>query len=113
MGTSPTFVQKKLIACIWVFKVKNNVDGIVNRYKARLLAKGYAHLIHNIDYKETFVSMLKITIVYTVLVLATIKGWHVDLTDVKNAFLQGQLLEEVYMVQPHGFKSKTNPNEIC
>ena len=83
----------KPIGCRWVYKVKYNTDGSVNRYKARLVAKVYAQK-HDIDYNETFAS------VRVLLVVATAKGWHLHKMDVKNVFLQGELEEQVYMVQP-------------
>ena len=78
-------------------------EGIVNRYKARLVAKVYAQA-HNVDYEETFVLVANMTTMRTVTTLAAAKG-HLHQMDVKNAFLQGKLEEEVYMVQPSGFKS--------
>ena len=55
--------------------MKYNVDGFVNRYKSRLIAKGYAQT-HGVNYEETFVSMAKMTIVWTMIALAAAKGWH-------------------------------------
>ena len=61
------------IRCRWVYKVKYNTDGSVNRYKSRLVAKAYAQK-HGIDYDETFASIAKITIVYDLLAVAAEKG---------------------------------------
>ena len=89
--------------------MKYNVDGSVNRYKARLVAKGYAQM-HGVNYEETFAPMAKITTMQTVIPLAAAKGWYLHQMDVKNAFLQGELEEEVYMVQPPGLQFK-HPSE--
>ena len=80
------------------------IEGSVNHYKARLIAKVYAQM-HGVDYEETFAPMAKMTSLRTVIALALAKGWHLHQMNVKNAFLQGKLEEEVYMVQPLGFES--------
>ena len=66
----PHSPHKKAIGCRWIYKVKYNVDGSVNRYKARLVAKGYAQT-HGVDYEETFAPVEKMTIVRTVIALAS------------------------------------------
>ena len=63
----------KQISCSWVFKVKYNVGGLVNRYKGRLLAKGYVQQ-HDIDYDETFVSVAKMTTIYVLFAIEVAKG---------------------------------------
>ena len=87
--------------------MKYNVDGSVNL----LVEKGYAQM-HGVDYEETFGPVAKMTIVRTVIALATTKGWHLHQMDVKNAFLQGELEEEVYMVQLPGFESNIHPKAL-
>jgi hypothetical protein len=94
--------DKKTIGCKWVYKVKHNADGSVSRYKARLVAKGYAQT-YGIDYEETYSPIAKMTIVKTIIVMAVAKGWSLYQMDVKNAFLDGDLQEEVYMEQPPGY----------
>ncbi|KAG8501099.1 hypothetical protein CXB51_003178 [Gossypium anomalum] len=79
----------KPIGCKWVFKKKTDMDGNVQTYKGRLVAKGF-HQIHGVDYDETFSPM-----------------------DVKTAFLNGKLEEDVYMTQPEGFVDPKDAGKIC
>ena len=98
---TPLPKEKKEIGCKWVYKVKHNADGTINRYKACLVAKGYA-LTYGIDFKETFSPIAIMETVRVVIAMAAAKGWDLQQMDVKNAFLNGDLQEEVYMEQPEG-----------
>ena len=73
------------VGCRWLYKVKHNTDGSVNRYKDRLVVKGYAQQ-HHIDYDEMFAPVVKMTIVRVLLVVAMAKGWHLHQMDVKNSY---------------------------
>jgi len=95
-----------------VYKVKHNSDGSISRYKARLVAKGYAQT-HGIDYEETFAPIAKMAIVRAVIAVAASKGWLLHQMDVKNAFLHGELQEEVYLDQPPGYEDMSHPNYVC
>ena len=92
--------------------MKYNVDDSVNLYKARLVAKGYTHA-HNIDYDETFAPMANMRTVCVVLAVATTRGWHLHQMDVKNAFIQKDLEEQVFMVQSPEFQSELNKSTVC
>ena len=99
---APLPKEKRAIGCKWVYKIKHNADGSVNRYKACLVAKGYAQT-YGIDFEETFSPVAKMVTVRAVIAMATSKGWELQQMDVKNAFLNGDLQEEVYMEQPEGY----------
>ncbi len=103
---------KKAIRCKWVYKVKHNSDGSISEYKARLEAKGYAQT-HGIDYEETFAHVAKMATMKAVIVMATSRGWVLHQMDVKNAFLHGELQEEVYLDQPPGYEDMSHPDYVC
>ncbi|CAI7857293.1 unnamed protein product, partial [Closterium sp. NIES-53] len=85
-----------------LFKIKSDADGKIERYKFRLVAKGYQQK-EKVDYKELFAPVVKPTTLRTLLVGAAIKGWVVKQMDVTTAFLNSVLEEEIFMAQPEGF----------
>eukprot|EP00253_Pinus_taeda_P011054 PITA_11054 len=100
----------KLERCKWVYRTKKESNGQVSRYKARLVAKGFQQ-VHGVDYDETFAPMAKMDSIRLALSIAATRGWEVHHMDVKNAFLQGDLEEEIYMEQPPGYMQ--NSSMVC
>ncbi|GKV37382.1 hypothetical protein SLEP1_g45417 [Rubroshorea leprosula] len=98
---------KSLIGCKWVYKIKTRADGFVEHYKARLVAKGFTQEC-GIYYEETFSPIARLTSVSSLLAIATIRRWKLFHMDVKNAFLNGNLEEEVDMKPPLGLNHPPN-----
>ena len=91
-------VGKKAIGSRWVFTVKVNLDGSIARLKAHLVAKGYVQ-IYGVDYFDTFSPVGKLSYIRLFISLAATNGWDLHQLDIKNVFLRGDLVEEVYMEQ--------------
>jgi hypothetical protein len=93
---------RKVIGVKWIFKTKFNADNSINKYKAKLVVKGYAQ-IFGVDYSDTFAPIARLDTIRLLLAIAAQKGWKVFQLDVKSAFLNGVLQEEIYVEQPDGF----------
>ena len=103
---------KNIVGSKWVFKVKRDANGTVERFKARLVAQGYSQA-EGVDYHEVFSPVVRNTSIRTLLALANTCDWEVHQMDVHTAFLQGDLDEEIYMKQPDGYVDEENPNHVC
>ena len=104
--------DKRPVGCRWIYTVKYPFDGTLDRYKARLIAKGYTQT-YGIDYEETFSPVAKMNTMRILLSLAAHFGWELHQFDVKNAFLHGDLEEEIYMEIPPGYEVTGEKNKVC
>ena len=100
------------IGCKWVFKTKRDSKGNIERYKARLVAKGFTQR-EGIDFKETFSPVSKKDSFRIIMALVAHMDLELHQMDVKTAFLNGDLMENVYMLQPEGFKAKGSEHLLC
>ncbi|KAJ9557345.1 hypothetical protein OSB04_011959 [Centaurea solstitialis] len=104
--------DKSIIKTKWIFRNKKDESGLIVRNKARLVAKGYSQQ-EGIDYDETFAPVARIEAIRIFLAYAAHKNIKVFQMDVKSAFLNGVLHEEVYIEQPEGFVNPDFPNHVC
>ncbi|BBH06862.1 transposable element gene [Prunus dulcis] len=102
----------KAIGCKWVFRKKLKPDGSIDKYKARLVAKGFTQK-KGIDYFDTYSPVSRITTIRTLIALASVHNLVIHQMDVKTAFLNGDLDEEIYMEQPEGFIVKGQEHKVC
>ncbi|GJS76488.1 retrotransposon protein, putative, ty1-copia subclass [Tanacetum coccineum] len=102
----------KTVGSKWLFKKKTDMDGNVHTYKARLVAKGFTQT-YGVDYEETFSPVADIRAIRILIAIAAFYDYEIWQMDVKTAFLNGYLDEDIYMVQPEGFIDPKHPRKVC
>nr|GFA94054.1 retrotransposon protein, putative, Ty1-copia subclass [Tanacetum cinerariifolium] len=102
----------KTVGSKWIFKKKTDMDSIVHTYKGRLVAKGYTQL-YKIDYEETFSPFADIRAIRILISIAAFYDYEICQMDVKTAFLNGYVDEDIYMVQPEDFSDPNHPRKVC
>ena len=107
-----TLVDLPPIGCKWVYKRKKGVDLKVETYKARLIAKGYNQK-SSFDYKEKISPMAMIKSIRILLSIAAYYDYEIWKMDIKTAFLNGYLEENIYMMQPYGFITEGQEHMVC
>ena len=108
----PLPTKKNVVGSKWVFKHKYGPDGTINRYKARFVAQGFSQK-YGLDYEEVFAPVARANSLRTILAIANAMDMEVHQMDVKTAFLNGKLTEEIYMQQPEGYVDQKHPDYVC
>ena len=108
----PKPTTKLMVTSRWLYKIKHVVDGSIEKYKARFVARGFTQK-EGIDYDETFAPVSRYTTIRTIISLATVFGWNLHQMDVKTTFLNGKIEEEVYIEQPEGFVTHGKKPHVC
>ncbi|KAK4395665.1 Retrovirus-related Pol polyprotein from transposon RE2 [Sesamum angolense] len=103
--------DKEVIGVKWIYKMKLNADGSIQKHKARLVAKGYSQL-PGIDYTETFAPVARLDTIRALIAIAANKKWEIYQMDVKSAFLNGYIDEEIYVEQPQRFIAKGSEDKV-
>jgi hypothetical protein len=103
---------KSIVSSKWLYKIKHAADESVEKYKARFVARGFSQK-EGIDYDEIFAPIARYTPIHTVISLASILGWKLHQMDVKTAFLNGEVEQEVYVEQPDGFVVRSKESHVC
>ena len=103
---------RKAIGCKWIFKTKVDGDGNIERYKARLVAQGFTQKF-GVDYDQTFSPVVSFESVRSIIAIAAKNGLKLHQMDVKTAFLNGELKEEIFLKQPEGFVVKGHEDYVC
>ena len=103
---------RKAVENKWIFKKKTDADGNLTVYKARLVAKGFRQ-VQGVDYDETFSPVAMLKSIRILLAIAAYHDYEIWQMDVKTAFLNGNIEEELYMVQPEGFVNPEDVGKVC
>ena len=94
--------EREVVSLKWIYKIKLNQEGDIQKHKARLVARGFTQK-PGIDFYETFSPVDRLETIRTVIVVAVQKKWKIFQLDVKSTFLNGKLDEEIYFEQPQRF----------
>jgi hypothetical protein len=108
----PRLKRKDVVSSKWIFKIKHVSDGSIEKYKARFVARGAFSQKEVIDYEETFSLVARYTSIRTIIALVAKMKWKLHQMDVKTAFLNGVIEEEVYIEQPQGFEVEDRKTHV-
>ena len=103
---------KSIVSSKWIFKLKHAADGNIEKYKAIFVSRGFSQK-EGIDYDETFAPVARYTSICTIISLVSIFGWKMYQMDVKIAFLNGNIDQEVFIKQHEGFVLHSRDSHVC
>jgi hypothetical protein len=101
-----------IVTSKWIYKIKHVVDGSIEQYKERLVARGFSQ-IEAVDYDDTFSPIARYTSIWSIIALVSSMGSKLHQMDVKIAFLNGEIEEEVYIEKPEGFVVHNEKSHVC
>ena len=104
--------NKSVVSSCWIYKVEKATDGSVEKHKARFVTNGFSQ-VEGIDYDEAFSPVARYSTIRFMLALSAQMGWKIHQMDVKTAFLNGEIEEEVYIEQPEGFETSDHESHVC
>ena len=108
----PKAKNKSMVSLKWIYKIKHVADGSIEKYKEIFVARGFSHK-EGIDYEETFAPVSRYTSIRTIMEVVSMMKWDLHQMDVNTPFLNGVIVEEVYIKQPKGFKVKDKETHVC
>jgi len=108
----PKLENKLVVSSHWLYKVKQDVDGSVEKHKAIFVARGFSQ-VEGIHYDETFALVARYSSIISMLALLAQMGWKIHQMDVKTTFPNGKIKEEVYIEQPEGFETFDHESHVC
>ena len=108
----PRLEGKSVATSKWIYNIKHTTDRSIEKNKMRIFARGFSQ-VEGIDYEETFAPIALYTSIRTIIALAESMGWRLHQIDVKIAFLNGEIEEEVYIKQPNGFMIHEKEFYVC
>ena len=108
----PRLEGKSVVTSRWIYKVKYVADGSIEKHKAQFVARGFSH-VEGIDYDEMFAPVARYASIRTVMAIVAEMGWKIHQMDVKTAFLNDILEEEVYIEKPQGFEVYGRYSHVC
>ena len=103
---------KSVVTSKWLYKVNHVADGSIEKFKAKFVARGFSQ-VEGVDYEETFAPVARYTSIRSIISIAAEMGWKIHQMDVKTAFLNGFIQEEVYIEQPQGFEVHGKESHVC
>lgn len=103
--------HKRAIISKWLYRVKYRANGEIDRYKPRLVVKGF-NQIYGIDYFYSFSLVTKPVTVRLLFSIGAAKGWPIHQVDVNNTYLHGHVQEDLYLIPPQGYE-KAKQGQVC